>query len=64
MGYPIGVPIGVPLRKCRPEQVTVIELKADIHRWSGNKLPRYTKNYKSRRMKANFVEENIVIFLS
>ena len=64
MGYPIDVPIGVPLKKYRPEQITVKELKADIRRGSEKKLPKYTKNYESRRMKANFTEENIVIFLS
>ena len=30
--YPIGVPIGAPLKKYRPEQITVKELKADIRR--------------------------------
>ena len=39
-------------------------IKADIHCWSGKKLLRCTKNYESWRMKANFAEENIAIFLS
>ena len=30
MGYPIGVSTGVPLKKYRPEQITVKELKANI----------------------------------
>ena len=32
MGYPIGVPIGVPLKELRPEQITVKELNTDIRR--------------------------------
>ena len=64
MGYPIVVPISVSLKKYRPEQITVKELKADIHCWSGMKLPKCTKNYKFWSMKANFAVENILIFLS
>ena len=30
LGYSIGVPVGVPLKKYRPEQITVKKLKADI----------------------------------
>ena len=41
--YPIGVPIGVPLKKYRLEKITVKELKANIHCWSGKKLPKCTK---------------------
>ena len=64
MGYHIGVPIGVSLKKHRPEQITVKELKTDILRRSGKKLPKCTKNYEFRGIKANFAEENIEIFVS
>ena len=30
MGYPIGASIGAPLKKYRPEQITVKELKSKI----------------------------------
>ena len=36
MGYPIAVPIGVPLKKHRPEQMTVKEwvtLKHGVPHW-------------------------------
>ena len=31
MGYPIGEPIGVPLKKYRLEQITVKELKSKVY---------------------------------
>ena len=64
MGYSIGVSTGVPLKKYRPEQITVKELKANICCWSGKKLPKCTKNYEFWSMKANFAVEDVVIFLS
>ena len=50
-------------KKYRPEQITVNELKADIRRWGGKKLPKFTKNYEFRSMQANFAEENDSSFL-
>ena len=32
LGTPLVYLFGVPLKKCRPEQITVKELKADIRR--------------------------------
>ena len=64
MGYPIAVPIVMPLKRRRPKQITVNKLKANIRRWIGKKLPKCTKKYEFRSMKANFAVEDIVIFLS
>ena len=65
-GLLIGVPIGVPLKKYRPEQITVKELKSNIRVWKKKKLLQINvpKNCELRRMKANFLEEHFVIFVS
>ena len=38
MGYPTGVQIGVPLKKYRPEQMTVKELNSKVRGWKKKKL--------------------------
>ena len=40
MGYPIGVAIGAPLRKYRPEQITGKELSNKIRSWKRKELSR------------------------
>ena len=66
MGYPTGVQIGVPLKKYRPEQMTVKELNSKVRGWKKKKLSQINvpKNSKLWRMKANFLEENFMVFLS
>ena len=56
MGYPIGVPIVSPLKKYRPEQMTVKDLKSKIRGWKKKKLLQINvpKTCELRRMKANF----------
>ena len=38
MGYPTGVQIGVPLKKYRPEKMTVKELNSKVRGWKKKKL--------------------------
>ena len=66
MGYPTDVQIGVPLKKYRPEQMTVKELNSKVRGWKKKKLSQINvpKNSKLWRMKANFLEENFMVFLS
>ena len=66
MGCPIGVPTGVPLKKYRPKQMTVKDLKSKIRGWKKKKLSQISvpKSCERWQMKANFLEENFMIFVS
>ena len=57
LGYHIGVPTGVPLKKYRPGNITVKELKSKIRGWKKKKLSQVNvrKNCELRRIKANFL---------